>query len=361
MEIVKSNASDAILHLDVCVDKLSPRPGITELLKKLRPQWKPEDIQIKAFTEGITNQLMGCYVGSLTEDPVVLVRVFGQMTELFLDREKEKEMFRVLHKYGCGPRLYCSFTNGICYEFVRGVVLDDILLKRPSVYRLIAAEMGKIHAIKDGEIENSSPVTPVLWSRLSNFLILAQSSDAPVQSRFSVHLEAPNIKIIIKEIEELKSHLNHIDSPVVLCHNDLLTKNIIYNPEEGTVKFIDYEYADFNYQAYDIGNHFNEFAGINNVDTSLYPSCELQFDWLTAYLESFKRCSGMGSSVTKKEVKELYIKVCKFSLVAHFFWCLWALLQAKHSTIDFDFQRYAMARFNYYFEKKQEFFGMTLQ
>lgn len=78
---------------------------------------------------------MGCYVGSLTENPVVLVRVFGPMTELFLDREKEMEMFRVLHKYACGPRLYCSFTNGICYEFVRGVVLDDILLKRPSVYR----------------------------------------------------------------------------------------------------------------------------------------------------------------------------------------------------------------------------------
>lgn len=32
----------------------------------------------------------------------------------------------------------------------------------------------------------------------------------------------------------------------------------------GTVKFIDYEYADFNYQAYDIGNHFNEFAGTDN-------------------------------------------------------------------------------------------------
>lgn len=27
------------------------------------------------------------------------------------------------------------------------------------------------------------------------------------------------------------------------------------------VKFIDYEYADYNYQAFDIGNHFNEFAG----------------------------------------------------------------------------------------------------
>lgn len=37
----------------------------------------------------------------------------------------------------------------------------------------------------------------------------------------------------------------------------------------GAVKFIDYEYADFNYQAYDIGNHFNEFAG------GFYPHTEM--------------------------------------------------------------------------------------
>lgn len=29
----------------------------------------------------------------------------------------------------------------------------------------------------------------------------------------------------------------------------------------GHVRFIDYEYTGYNYQAYDIGNHFNEFAG----------------------------------------------------------------------------------------------------
>jgi len=78
---------------------------------------------------------MGCYVGSMTEDPVVLVRIYGQMTELFLDREKELEMFQVLHTHGCGPELFCSFSNGICYEFIRGVVLDDTLLRQPSVYR----------------------------------------------------------------------------------------------------------------------------------------------------------------------------------------------------------------------------------
>lgn len=30
----------------------------------------------------------------------------------------------------------------------------------------------------------------------------------------------------------------------------------------GHVRFIDYEYSSYNYQAFDIGNHFNEFAGL---------------------------------------------------------------------------------------------------
>lgn len=36
-------------------------------------------------------------------------------------------------------------------------------------------------------------------------------------------------------------------------------------PLSGSVSFIDYEYADFNYQAFDIANHFNEFAGRQQI------------------------------------------------------------------------------------------------
>ncbi|TRZ00633.1 hypothetical protein DNTS_015392 [Danionella cerebrum] len=378
------------LHLNLSVDDRSPRPGISELLKKLRPEWNPEEIQIKASS---TPQMLAsdfCCKG-----PVLLVRVYGQMTELFMDREKEMEMFQLLHTHGCGPELYCSFSNGICYEFIPGVVLDDALLREPSVYRLIASEMGKIHSINRAEMKSDSAAEPVLWSRLSRFLTLLQGPDelqslthAPesgannplsssqgqtssislftqrhikertISQRSScfwkretvlVSKETPSLNILIEELEELKNLLTLSRSQVVLCHNDLLTKNVIYNREEDQVKFIDYEYADYNYQAYDIGNHFNEFAGISTVDSSLFPSTELRFDWLASYLESFKRCSGESPSVTKEELQELHQQVCQFSLVhqkssaspqvAHLFWCLWALLQAKHSSIDFDFQR----------------------
>lgn len=63
------------------------------------------------------------------------------------------------------------------------------------------------------------------------------------------------------EFERLKSHLTKTKSPIVFAHNDLLLGNVIYNKDEATISFIDYEYATYNYQAFDIANHFNEFAG----------------------------------------------------------------------------------------------------
>lgn len=42
----------------------------------------------------------------------------------------------------------------------------------------------------------------------------------------------------------------------------LLLKNSIFVSRVGDVQFIDYEYSGYNYLAYDIGNHFNEFAGM---------------------------------------------------------------------------------------------------
>lgn len=65
------------------------------------------------------------------------------------------------------------------------------------------------------------------------------------------------------ELQLLKNLLSEEKSPIVFCHNDLLLPNIIY--KSGKVSFIDYEYAGWNYQAFDIGNHFAEFAGLNKI------------------------------------------------------------------------------------------------
>ena len=50
---------------------------------------------------------------------------------------------------------------------------------------------------------------------------------------FTILQDIPSIEQLSSEIESLKRHLSHIDSPIVLCHNDLLTKNIIYDHKMG--------------------------------------------------------------------------------------------------------------------------------
>nr|XP_034369171.1 ethanolamine kinase 2 isoform X2 [Arvicanthis niloticus] len=288
----------AVPCFGVAVDQDDILPGALRLIRELRPHWKPEQVRTKRFKDGITNKLVACYVEEDMRD-CVLVRVYGERTELLVDRENEVRNFQLLRAHGCAPKLYCTFQNGLCYEYVQGVALGPEHIREPQL--------------------------------------------------FSLSADVPKVEVLEQELAWLKEHLSQLDSPVVFCHNDLLCKNIIYDSDKGHVRFIDYEYAGYNYQAFDIGNHFNEFAGVNEVDYSRYPAREIQLQWLRYYLEAQK-----GTAASPREVEQLYVQVNKFALASHFFWALWALIQNQYSTISFDFLRYAVIRFNQYFKVKPQ-------
>ena len=127
------------------------------------------------------------------------------------------------------------------------------------------------------------------------------------------------------------------------------------------MSFIDFEYADYNYQAFDIANHFCEFAGVDTFNPSLYPNKEFQIRWLRHYLEALFALKGrplLTASIekpsTEKEVENLYNQVNQFSMAAHLYWGLWAVVQSEHSTINFDFLGYAIQRLRYYYKRKEE-------
>lgn len=72
----------------------------------------------------------------------------------------------------------------------------------------------------------------------------------------------PKTDELRRDFDELYKRLTQLNSPTVFCHNDLLLGNVIYSADRDQVTFIDYEYAAYNHQAFDIGNHFTEFAGL---------------------------------------------------------------------------------------------------
>ncbi|XP_061218920.1 ethanolamine kinase 2 isoform X3 [Neopsephotus bourkii] len=299
------------------------------------------------FTDGITNKLVACYTDEGMVD-AVLVRVYGRKTELFVDRDTELRNFQVLRAHGCAPDLYCAFQNGLCYQFLPGIALGPDHVREPRIFRLVAQEMARVHAIH----ANGSLPKPILWQKLHKYLTLVKTDLSPKVSNPSLQQDVPSLEVLEQELAWMKGTLPQLGSPVVLCHNDLLCKNIIYDGTQGHVRFIDYEYTGYNYQAFDIGNHFNEFAGVKEVDYSLYPSKDTQLQWLRSYLQAYKQLTQGDQGVSEEELEALYVQVNKFSLASHFLWACWGLIQDKYSTIDFNFLRYAKLRFKQYFKMK---------
>lgn len=48
-----------------------------------------------------------------------------------------------------------------------------------------------------------------------------------------IQQEVPSLEVLEQEMAWMKEHLSQLGSPIVLCHNDLLCKNIIHNDKEG--------------------------------------------------------------------------------------------------------------------------------
>merc|ERR1712071_131922 len=132
----------------------------------------------------------------------------------------------------------------------------------------------------------------------------------------------------------------------VFCHNDLLVGNILWDSKRGEVNFIDYEYAGWNYAAFEIGNHFNEYTGLDVLDyRKYYPSREKRSKWCRTYIESVKLSTSGDYEVTDALVSDFVDDVTLMGLASHFFWAILALVQAGVSDIEFDYVTYAKERF----------------
>jgi ethanolamine kinase len=119
-----------------------------------------------------------------------------------------------------------------------------------------------------------------------------------------------------EELPWLVNDLSVFKSPVVFCHNDLLSANLIFDRKNEKAYFIDYEYGCPSFRGFDIANHFCEYAGFD-CDWSKYPSKDYQLNWLKNYLEKF------GS---QEDPERVFEEIEHFSLAAHFFWAIWAFV-----------------------------------
>ncbi|KAI8329311.1 kinase-like domain-containing protein [Chlamydoabsidia padenii] len=281
----------------------------------------------------------------------VLVRAYGKGSERIIDRRQEIINIITLSRQGLAPPLYARFRNGLIYGFIEGRVSQVDDLGNPKMAKWIATRLAQWHKVDLPSLlpsKHHQKRNQKLWTTMRGWLdqVPAKYNDPKTQATFTKRFDMKHIKT---EMNDLIEQLEKLESPIVFSHNDLLFGNIIFNDSKEEAYFIDYEYGCYAFRGFDIGNHFNEYCGFE-CDYSKYPNKEFQLDWLKWYLEA----ANDGEKPTKDQVNKLYDEVNGFSLASHFYWGLWAMIQAMVSDIDFDYMEYAVLRFNEYDKRKQE-------
>ena len=237
---------------------------------------------------------------------------------------------------GLAPPLHGRFENGFIYGYVRGIPLKAAQLSDQKYWTLIARKIARWHRVDCVPGDRSPRLFRTLWKWFRN---IPKSYKRPdLHAKFHKSFD---MTFLESELAFLEIRAKSLNCPIVFCHNDLLAANIIFNPELDDVTFIDYEYGSFNYRSFDIANHFCEFAGFD-CDYSLYPNETFRRQWIREYLIN------SDEDFSDQSVSRVFEEVDVFSLVANFFWVIWALVQSQVSEINFDYMSYAILRFSEY-------------
>ncbi|KAM3761927.1 hypothetical protein ACB098_01G305400 [Castanea mollissima] len=346
---LSSDIKSSSLTVDHSLSLPHMKPRIIELCKDLFKEWSELDesrFAVDTVSGGITNLLLKASVKEESGNDVsVTVRLYGPNTEYVINRERELQAIKYLSAAGFGAKLLGVFGNGMVQSFINARTLVESDMRKPKLAAEIAKQLRKFH-----EVEIPGSKEPQLWNDISKFFEKASVLEFDDSEKQRMH-KMISFKEIHDEIVELKELTGLLNAPVVFAHNDLLCGNLMVNDEEEKLYLIDFEYGSYNYRGFDIGNHFNEYAGYD-CDYSLYPNKDEQYHFFRHYLQP----DNPLEQVPDKDLEALYVESNTYMLASHLYWALWGIIQAKMSPIDFDYLGYFFLRYNEYKRQKEKSF-----
>ena len=241
-----------LLHVPIEVDLESYHEQVDRILEIIKPTWKKDTIEITKLTKGYINLLLRCSGGNGNEKIIgneqkdlgnrneeeVIVRVFGK-TQKF-DRQVEVQIMRVLHHENLIEQLYCSFDNGVVYNFAPGETLSRKQLEDSNIRKGIAEKLHHLHKVDIesfiGPIQKTTIIDRMRgrWDKIK----ARDYTDIEHSERYKEVF--PPLKELGDVIDDLQAILDELNAifPVTWCHTDCHVHNIIYDQITGKTTFL---------------------------------------------------------------------------------------------------------------------------
>lgn len=279
---------------------------------ELMPEWRGLDLRISVLTGGITNKL---YRVQLPDGGDYVVRVYGEKTDLFIDRDTEADTIRRLGPVGVAPKLvkYLREKNVTIVEFIPGTVLKNGDFLKDDLLKLLVRPIKRIHSCSVELSRTFEPFAEV--ARL--FEVLTQVG--------TVYPEF-DIRGTVETLGRIWAVVNISLSDFLPCHNDLLADNFVMVEGRGrypeSIYLIDWEYAGMNTPYYEFGDMFQEIRVPRQVEEKI----------LRIYWEDHNMDEHIRKTDMLKPFPDIY-------------WFLWSLIQLNISSIDFDYYNYGRVKY----------------
>ena len=266
--------------------------------------WKGRAVSISILSGGLTNENYLVETGGER----YVMRIPGASTELLsIDRVNEVHNARAAASTGIGPAVleHVPQADVMILEFISGPTMSAKTLQTASMVRRMAESFKRLHAaprfLKDFD----------MFRLIEDYLRIVDQHKVPIPTDYRAWLP---------RLGDIERAVRVGSLPSVPCHNDLLCENFI---DDGQwLRVVDYELSGNNDACFDLGNTAQEASLDDDLRAVL---CEAYFGRLD-----------------RKQLARMNL----FALMSDIGWTLWGAIQARISTLDFDFTDYYTTRWN---------------
>ncbi|MEX1278905.1 MAG: choline/ethanolamine kinase family protein, partial [Chloroflexota bacterium] len=257
---------------------------------------------IEPLTGGLTNVNYAVTV----DGERMFVRVPGADTNvLAVDRMNELHNTRAAAATGIGARVVHSLPEYgvIILEWIDGRTMSNEAFAERGMAARVAPSLRRLHAgprfLHDFD----------MFRLTERYLRVVDERAIPIPAGYRDR---------IGRLPELEAALRTRPLPSVPCHNDLLAEN--YLDDGNQLRIVDYEYSGNGDPTFELGNTCQELG------------------WDAGRVELL--CAAYFSAATPALLARMRLNM----IMSDVGWTLWAAIQARISTLEFDFEAWAEVR-----------------
>jgi thiamine kinase-like enzyme len=277
------------------------KPTIEAAIAKI-PDWAGRTVTAAPIPAGLTNRN---YRVEVDGEPV-FVRIPGAATDLLaVDRANELHNTRAAATAGVAPRVLHVIPEWDVFvlEWIPCRTMSNEAFAAPGMPARIAATLRRLHAGPRFRDDFN------MFRLSARYLDLVDQRSIPIPAGYREHLAV---------IPRIEAALAVHPLPLVPCHNDLLADNYLDDGER--LWIVDYEYSGNNDPTFELGNTCQELGFDEHRIREL--------------------CTEYFGDASPAMLARMQLQM----IMSDVGWTLWAAIQARISTIDYDFTGWAEER-----------------